>query len=34
VLDWIEHCDVERRDLSDLFVSVFQQVLARPAAEH
>jgi AcrR family transcriptional regulator len=34
VLDWIEHSDVDRRELSDLFVSVFQQVLERPASAH
>jgi AcrR family transcriptional regulator len=34
VLDWIEHSDVDRHELSDLFVSVFQQVFERPASAH
>jgi AcrR family transcriptional regulator len=34
VLDWIEHCDVDQRELSDLFVAVFQQILERRITEH
>jgi AcrR family transcriptional regulator len=31
VLDWVERSNVSRRQLSDLFIAVFQQCLAQPS---
>jgi len=33
VLDWIERDDVTQRELSDLFVAVFRESVARPATQ-